>query len=39
MDPKVLLILEKELASNNPEDVLADLLWALLNSKEFAFQH
>ncbi len=32
-------ILARELASNNPEDVLSDLLWALLNSKEFSFQH
>lgn len=39
MEPKVTKILEKELVSNKPEEVLADLLWALLNSKEFAFQH
>ncbi len=39
MDPKVVLLLEKELATNKPEVVLSDLLWALLNSKEFAFQH
>lgn len=39
MDPKVIKIMEKELEANKPEEVLADLLWALLNSKEFAFQH
>jgi hypothetical protein len=25
--------------TNNREEVLADLFWALLNSKEFAFNH
>ena len=39
MDAKVVLLLEKDLATNKPEEVLSDLLWALLNSKEFAFQH
>jgi len=23
----------------NPDEVLADLFWSLLNSKEFSFQH
>ncbi|MHA3771763.1 DUF1549 domain-containing protein [Verrucomicrobiota bacterium sgz303538] len=32
-------ILSKELAADKREDVFRDLFWALLNSKEFAFNH
>jgi hypothetical protein len=32
-------IVSQALANGTPHDVLADLMWALINSKEFAFQH
>jgi hypothetical protein len=31
--------IKKSLADDNRDDVLRDLFWALLNSKEFAFNH
>ena len=41
MDPTVVTELRRSLAESGvkPDEVLADLAWSLLNSKEFSFQH
>jgi hypothetical protein len=37
--PEALAAVKKSLAQDKREEVLRDLFWALLNSKEFAFNH
>ncbi|MBY0526190.1 MAG: DUF1549 and DUF1553 domain-containing protein [Gemmataceae bacterium] len=37
--PTAMDAIKKSLAEDNREEVLRDLFWALLNSKEFAFNH